>query len=637
MPAAKTDVAEENDKPVSDRLNIDRLDLDRPDSAQLNFARPGSAPNYDEQSLARLLEAAYVLQEHNRELRQREVNLEIQRDQLGTEERAVSGGASGAAPAQPADASTPEDYTQTLAQIVETQRQIQARNLQLQAAMDMVAERVVEIARAGGAALGMAGEKSVRYGAVAGAMTLPAGTEVALDKALCVASLRTGQVIRCTDVNAEFLLDVEACQRRGIQSMIAVPVYHDGGIAGGLELYYAAAQAFTEHDVHTCQLMAGLVTEALVREDESASRKSMAERRTAKRQAREKMRPQIGAAADSSSHLASPASGTAAASASTVFACRKCGHPLVGEEQFCGNCGTPRSGEYGPPSLQSKVASLWEMQEALKKTAGTTTEEAEDNAPHPSNVVAENSSVETFGTPVKESSVESATPASPEPNRVRVPLEISGEIGVTALSADETDPLIASALIADSRRTDPESIDPHGKDEAGRTIAADEDAAPSVGEQPWSSAAAARNYLEELAGIHRTDAEPRLWNARRGDIYLAVALVVVAVVIVWGVLPNHPVGASGNASAATAQHKPDPNADLSLFDRMLISLGLAEAPPQPPDSKGNPDTQVWVDLHTALYYCPGSDLYGKTPKGKYTTQRDAQMDSFGPASGRPCD
>jgi len=40
-----------------------------------------------------------------------------------------------------------------------------------------------------------------------------------------------------------------------------------------------------------------------------------------------------------------------------------------------------------------------------------------------------------------------------------------------------------------------------------------------------------------------------------------------------------------------------------MFDRMLISLGLAEAPPAP-EYKGNPDTQVWVDLHTALYYCP---------------------------------
>jgi hypothetical protein len=69
---------------------------------------------------------------------------------------------------------------------------------------------------------------------------------------------------------------------------------------------------------------------------------------------------------------------------------------------------------------------------------------------------------------------------------------------------------------------------------------------------------------------------------------------------------------------------------------MLISLGLAEAPPAP-ENKGNPEAQVWVDLHTGLYYCAGTDLYGKTPKGKYTLQRDAQLDQFEPAYRKTCD
>jgi hypothetical protein len=52
---------------------------------------------------------------------------------------------------------------------------------------------------------------------------------------------------------------------------------------------------------------------------------------------------------------------------------------------------------------------------------------------------------------------------------------------------------------------------------------------------------------------------------------------------------------------------------------------------------GNPNVKVWVDLQTALYYCPGTDLYGTTPKGKYTNQGDAQQDSFEPAYRKPCE
>ena len=39
--------------------------------------------------------------------------------------------------------------------------------------------------------------------------------------------------------------------------------------------------------------------------------------------------------------------------------------------------------------------------------------------------------------------------------------------------------------------------------------------------------------------------------------------------------------------APTKNHKVEPDADLSAFDRMMISLGLAQAP-EPPEDKGNP-------------------------------------------------
>jgi hypothetical protein len=81
--------------------------------------------------------------------------------------------------------------------------------------------------------------------------------------------------------------------------------------------------------------------------------------------------------------------------------------------------------------------------------------------------------------------------------------------------------------------------------------------------------------------------------------------------------------------------KNPPQPSLTLFERLLVSLGLAETPPTPV-YLGNPNAQVWVDLHTALYYCSDSDLYGKTPGGKFTTQRDAQMDQFEPAARKNC-
>jgi hypothetical protein len=149
----------------------------------------------------------------------------------------------------------------------------------------------------------------------------------------------------------------------------------------------------------------------------------------------------------------------------------------------------------------------------------------------------------------------------------------------------------------------------------------------------WSSAAQARDALEELAVSQKQSGFAGFWNARRADIYLAIAVILMAGVIRWGLWSNHSV----NASRTGGNHRRQvPDADLSVFDKLLIGVGLAEAP-DAPEYKGNPETQVWVDLHTALYYCPNAGLYGKTPKGKFTTQRDAQLDQFEPAYRKACD
>jgi hypothetical protein len=114
---------------------------------------------FDEQTLAKILEAAYVVQEHNRVLRETQ---EREAQQTGAESQnppltpaaAASTAASelSSAKAPPsAQASAKEDYAVVLAQIVETQQQIQTQHLDLEHAMALIAERALEIANAAGA------------------------------------------------------------------------------------------------------------------------------------------------------------------------------------------------------------------------------------------------------------------------------------------------------------------------------------------------------------------------------------------------------------------------------------------------------------------------------------------------------
>jgi hypothetical protein len=640
---------------------------------------------FNEQMLAKLLEAAYVVQEHNRAKNA----AAAERPETARNETPVSDSISSEAdfvaalraatelvadeplrnepiqnePPQSAPVSTTtraiavtavetsessaaarDDYASTLSLIVETQRQMQERPQDLNNPMAFIAERAAQIARANGAAIGIVESEKLHYRATAGLMNPP--NDVSKERALSALCLKTGQVLRCRDVNSSNVssgngLDSTECKRLGIQAMIAVPVFRDGVVGGALELYYATAQSFTEQDVHTAQLMAGLVADALAREEEATRRKSLAGERALMLEALERLQPNLAALVDASTEKSSvsksaPASALPASTTPTKISivCSKCGHDLLDEEQFCGKCGAAR-GDYQAPSMQSRVASAWHMQEALKKQASPP---ANGNSSQPeSPTVFDDAEFEKM----LSSSLEKEMPELFQPPELRSGKMWPETLEPTPGSEMEASELESSPLKAAASAGEHAAEATAESATASLAEAEEESAIVTALAKPdrnldWSSAASAREFLEQMAR-ERSNGLTRFWQARRGDFYLALAVILVAVVIRWGIWSNHPVGATGKPAAAVAQqHRPAPDADRSWFDRALISLGLAEAP-QPAEYKGNPATEVWVDLHTALYYCPGTDLYGKTPKGKFATQRDAQLDQFEPAYRKACD
>jgi hypothetical protein len=171
-----------------------------------------------------------------------------------------------------------------------------------------------------------------------------------------------------------------------------------------------------------------------------------------------------------------------------------------------------------------------------------------------------------------------------------------------------------------------------------RTIPATETvAAKDLGRLRWSSARKARQWLDQLKNEPKPNFAwlSQIWEKQRATIYLAIAALILLVAIAQ-------IGFSGGrgqptASAPAKSHRHKVAAlHLTLFEQLLVGLGLAEAPPVP-TYQGNPNVQVWVDIHTALYYCPGADLYGKTNGGRFTTQIEAQQDQFEPANRQVCD
>ena len=565
-------------------------------------------PRLDEQTFAKLLEAAYVLQEHNRKMRRVEESLELHSEQLRQQE-AETQAALQTSTHLPEENSPPNsDYALILAEIVEAQHQIQLGNLESDEAMAMVAGKIARITNASGAAIGILEGQTIRYRAGAGAPALPLGSEVPLETAICAISVSTGQVLRTPDINMELLFDPDLCRKRQILSLVAVPIYHDGNIVGALELYFDRLQGFAEQDIQTCQLMAGLVSEAIGQGTESALKKSMAAERSAMLTAIEKLRPNLSVLAEDQTPDIADKDHAWEADVAKSSVCWKCGDVLVEQEQFCGKCGASRAGEGDQSSIQSKLASAMRMQSSVREAfspngselpRNTTAAYAAEDQDHLAQLLALSELQEN--TPL----LEQSTGAGTDEGAIRLLSSIAPQRGDNDLQASPVAPI-------ESKQQD----------------------------VTWRSAAKARDFLEALAETRSPGALGRLWRARRGDFYLVVAVILMFFVIRWGMLSGNSVGATGRGTAISGtvnrRRPPTPDADLSLFDKLMISLGLAEAP-EVPQYKGNPNTQVWIDPHTALYYCPDSDLYGKTSKGRFASQRDAQLDQFESASRKACD
>jgi hypothetical protein len=220
--------------------------------------------------------------------------------------------------------------------------------------------------------------------------------------------------------------------------------------------------------------------------------------------------------------------------------------------------------------------------------------------------------------------IEKSGQVPPSPTEVYPPFTgFASETNLLSLPTDtETAPSETAAEVHD------EPIPRMSIDAAEETLA-EPDA-------PWNSATQTKAWLEK-----ERDKGPwlgRMWQQHRANIYLAAASVLlVAALLSWAMPDPTPLSSVGEHSAGKTHRREAPaQPELTLWEQLLVSVGLAEPPPPEAADPGNPDTQVWVDVHTALYYCPGAELYGKTPGGKTTSQRQAQEDQFQPALRRAC-
>lgn len=599
---------------------------------QRKFPDENAKLTLDEAAFQRLLGAAYVIQEHNESVQ-----------------------------SQITDPS--EFKAADLSEIAEAQNLIRARKLDLSAAAALVVERARKIARAQAAAVALNAASELTYIASTGEVAPAPRSTVPLDQCLSLECIRSNRPSSVSNLKNTQGLQAKFFLGRGVQSFVALPIRNGHEATGVLELYFTSAASTDPATLQACELLAGLLNGLAVSTATASTDKTPTPTQSTTPQTSS---PSTIASTTVSSNKAAsvPAEGAPtppppptpvpiassaldqlhaeldrmmeeepnvlphpaavsaprpSASTAAIERCAKCGCPFDAQEAFCGLCGHPRQPvNKQKEAMLSPATTPLELERNLRRMD---LPQKEENLPAELKEIIARFPEEQIKPNPSSILISSSAAANPVENNKALAASLTQQLGG---SQNQNEPLVRT-------EEKPASVAPiEGQAvEVRASKSSETQPAKTAGATPqWKSASETRAWLEsvkiESAKRESTKAAIAIpakhWLVEhRSNLYLAISALLLILVLFGVGIP---------ASEQAKGH-------LGWFDSMLVSLGIAEAPTAPV-YLGNANAKVWVDVHTALYYCSDADAYGKTRDGKFETQRQAQQDQFEPAFNHPC-
>lgn len=468
----------------------------------------------------------------------------------------------------------PGGRSEVLAVIAELQSLIRTQSLNVADSCALIGERTLALTGASGVSISLVDNGFLDCVAEAGIPAKIPGSSLSSHSRDATDQLKSGHMFESEDAQRDSRIDVDVCRDLEVGSLVAAPVLRFGEIAGLVEVRWAEPHAFGESELRTCRLMAGLVTGTLERSVRIGNARSTAIPTSTDKSGDAPIPSEI-----------EPATDFPESSASS----RETPAPVPD---------VPRVKEAQSESLTQQLENP--VSAASCRMCGRRFVADEQfcgfcSMPRP--VERQSEELQSkwaslwFMQRAQGILRETPPPVAEVKNtedelRAESIPDLFPEIVVAPVEPTEPKPLMWP------RRAPPEP--------ASDLAEAVEPVAPEIvfpyDERPELS--------ERAAGFAK-----RRWREW--------ALAVVALALAYGLVLARP-----KAGQPT------------WYQALMSRLGIESKPAKV--FAGAPDTRVWIDVHTQLYYCTGEDLYGKTPDGEFTTQYNAQSDGFLPASNTTC-
>jgi N-acetylmuramoyl-L-alanine amidase len=134
--------------------------------------------------------------------------------------------------------------------------------------LQLVAERALAITGADGVAIALAEGNAIVCRASAGSIAPDAGIRLDPNSGFSGECLVSGRIVRCDDAESDPRVNVAACRRLGVRSMLAVPLSAKQSVIGLIEAFSNEPYGFNDSDVRSLGLLAELILSAMKPEEE---------------------------------------------------------------------------------------------------------------------------------------------------------------------------------------------------------------------------------------------------------------------------------------------------------------------------------------------------------------------------------
>jgi len=158
---------------------------------------------------------------------------------------------------------------QSRSAIAELQRLVAIADPDADHVMQVIADRTSRIANATGIGIALLRGDQLFYRAASGSSAAYVGKHVIAVLSTPIHKVSPSEIVRVENAQTDSRIQATICRELGAMSLLMLPIYHKGAVAGVVEVLFDEPHAFLGPEVRAYQMIIGFIEEVITRDIQS--------------------------------------------------------------------------------------------------------------------------------------------------------------------------------------------------------------------------------------------------------------------------------------------------------------------------------------------------------------------------------